>query len=207
MIANCIQCNNEFKTKPFFIKIGQGKFCSRECYGVSMIGKQSNRKGKKYPHLCGKNHWHYKNRIEIKCEYCGVIFKDLKCNNRKFCSRKCASQDLSLKLLGDKNHYWKGGKTLLQRAIRLCGKYNLWRADILERDNYTCQHCGLRGNILQVDHIKPLRSIIFNNDIMTMGDAYSCDELWDITNGRVLCKNCHKSTDTYGKHNLELKKI
>jgi hypothetical protein len=34
MIVSCLQCGSEFKTKPFAIKRGRGKYCSRNCYGI-----------------------------------------------------------------------------------------------------------------------------------------------------------------------------
>ena len=30
--------------------------------------------------------------------------------------------------------------------------------------------------------------------------ALNYEELWNINNGETLCENCHKETDTYGKH-------
>lgn len=59
-----------------------------------------------------------------------------------------------------------------------------WKLKVFERDNYTCQICNQRGGKLQADHIKP----------------YSLypDCRWDLDNGRTLCIECHKKTDTYG---------
>ena len=33
--------------------------------------------------------------------------------------------------------------------------------------------------------------------IKTFEQALNCAELWDINNGRTLCKECHKKTDNY----------
>lgn len=91
--------------------------------------------------------------------------------------------------LAGENHYnWKGGITPLQMKIRNSMEYKLWRNAVFERDNYTCIWCGSRsGNgkriALAADHIKPF-----------------CDypELrFAIDNGRTLCNDCHKKTDTY----------
>ena len=55
----------------------------------------------------------------------------------------------------------------------------------MERDNYTCQICGTRGGDLEADHIKPF--------------AYYPDIRFELSNGRTLCKPCHRKTDTYGE--------
>jgi 5-methylcytosine-specific restriction endonuclease McrA len=63
-------------------------------------------------------------------------------------------------------------------------EYKNWRKAVYERDNYTCQFCGKRGD-LNADHIKPL---------------YTNPELaYDVNNGRTLCVECHKKTDTWGR--------
>ena len=61
-----------------------------------------------------------------------------------------------------------------------------WRKTVLERDNYTCQDCGVRGGSLQVDHIKSY--------------ALYPDLRWLLTNGRALCISCHKRTFSYAKN-------
>ena len=33
--------------------------------------------------------------------------------------------------------------------------------------------------------------------ILNLEQALNCEEFWNINNGRVLCKECHKKTDTY----------
>jgi len=44
---NCIVCNKEFWRKPFEIKKGNNKFCSKECYFVWQKGKQRSDNFKK----------------------------------------------------------------------------------------------------------------------------------------------------------------
>jgi len=63
------------------------------------------------------------------------------------------------------------------------------------------------GTYLEADHIKP-RCVIVNEflqnnpSLKTIEEKFDSllnyEELWDINNGRTLCKNCHKLTDTYG---------
>jgi len=59
------------------------------------------------------------------------------------------------------------------------GRYTIWRRKCLLRDNYTCQVCGLYDKeIMQVDHIKPRKKYP--------------ELLWEMTNGRAICPNCHE---------------
>jgi nucleoside-diphosphate-sugar epimerase len=59
-----------------------------------------------------------------------------------------------------------------------------------------CQKCGSNEN-LQVDHFpRAFNSIIKDYGIETYGDAEKCTALWDVNNGRLLCKKCHEKTIT-----------
>lgn len=68
------------------------------------------------------------------------------------------------------NPNWKGGTS-----------NNYYRKRVLSRDNFTCQHCGLRDEtkgFLDIDHIKPRRAF---------------PELtYKMENLITLCPNCHK---------------
>jgi 5-methylcytosine-specific restriction endonuclease McrA/predicted DNA-binding protein YlxM (UPF0122 family) len=100
---------------------------------------------------------------------------------------------------GEKNPSWNGGRTKLYEKIRKTTKYSNWRNFVFKRDKYACVFCGYdKGKILEADHIKPFSIIIKENKISTLKQAYNCQELWNIKNGRTLCKICHKKTDTYG---------
>lgn len=91
-------------------------------------------------------------------------------------------------MYGENNPAWKGGTTEENTRIRTSARYKEWRKIVLNRDNYTCQICLVRGGVLEVDHIKPFSlypKLRFNID-----------------NGRTLCTPCHMDTDTYaGKLN------
>jgi hypothetical protein len=77
------------------------------------------------------------------------------------------------------------GNPTESHRIRTSLEYKLWRTAVFERDNYTCIWCGdNRGGNLEADHIKPF---------------VDYPELrFAIDNGRTLCHNCHKTTETYG---------
>jgi len=72
---------------------------------------------------------------------------------------------------------WKD--TPEQVAIRRSPAYQEWRKIVLERDNYTCQHCEKTGGRLVVHHIKTFK---MNPDVRLEPD-----------NGIVLCNNCHEA--------------
>ena len=89
---------------------------------------------------------------------------------------------------GEKSRWWKGGITPINKKIRNSLEYRFWREAIFQRDNWTCVLCGVRnGNgktiKLQADHIKPFAAYI--------------ELRFDINNGRTLCVDCHRKTDTY----------
>ena len=90
----------------------------------------------------------------------------------------------SLALRGEKNHNWRGGITEVHEKIRKSSAYQIWRSNILKRDNYTCQICGVQDEELQVDHIKPF--------------ALYPELRTEPSNGRTLCIPCHRKTDTWG---------
>ena len=104
---------------------------------------------------------------------------------------------------GENNRFWKGGKTKLSLQIRNSVEYSFWRKQIFERDNYTCQICGRKNKkgdkvIIEVDHIYPFSKILDDFDITSIEEAISCEKIWDIENGRTLCRECHKKTETWG---------
>lgn len=76
------------------------------------------------------------------------------------------------------------------KFFRNCLEYKLWRSEVFQRDDYTCQMCRARSGKgvtvkLEADHIKPFAAF---------------PELrFDVSNGRTLCKPCHRRTPTYGR--------
>ena len=95
-----------------------------------------------------------------------------------------------------KDHWnWKGGKINLNKNIRVSAKYKHWRLMIFGRDNFTCQKCGSRGCYLEAHHIKKLSTILYENNIKNIKEAYECKKLWDLNNGKTLCIKCHIKID------------
>ena len=84
---------------------------------------------------------------------------------------------------GEEHYRWKGGITPMNQMIRKSEEYKLWRKSVFERDNYICIWCGKNGGV-EADHIKPF--------------SLFPELRFAIDNGRTLCKECHRKTDTYG---------
>lgn len=98
---------------------------------------------------------------------------------------------------------WNKGrveKSTLQTIIRHSAEYFDWRSRVFYRDDFTCQTCDKRGDYLNADHIKTFASIFKEHNIKTLDDAVYCKELWNINNGRTLCKECHILTDSFAKY-------
>jgi len=140
--------------------------------------------------LRGKNNPAYKNGF-AKCIDCGKTL------NHYFTGISCRVCS-GLKRRAENHHNWRGGITPFYKQVRECTKYKNWLNSCLVRDDYTCQECGIKGGDLAVDHIKQFALIVLENNIQTLEDAESCIELWNTDNGRTLCINCHKLTNTYG---------
>lgn len=90
---------------------------------------------------------------------------------------------------GEKNWQWKGGHSKSFKTAWSTSTYKNWRKAVFERDNYTCQMCGVRGGVLNADHIKCF--------------AHHETLRYDINNGRTLCEPCHKTTPNFGYHKAE----
>lgn len=98
---------------------------------------------------------------------------------------------------------WKGGKVAVTQCVRSHNKYAEWRTSVFERDCFTCQSCGdNKGGNLEADHIIPLKVML--KEITDISKAITHPLLWDKSNGRTLCRDCHMKTDTYGNKSLKL---
>ena len=205
----CKQCNKLFKIYPY--QTGRTKFCSKKCYFSSEVNQSTRfiknhtpwNKGIKREDIAQEKHYCWKGGLKtLLCKNCSIEFKikPYRINIAKYCSIKC-QLDFEIKnglfRVGSKNHFWKGGITKLYDKIRTCAKYIEWRIAVFQKDNYTCQFCGERTGTHNADHIKPFAVILYENKIKTFKQALECKDLWDLSNGRTLCVDCHKQTPSY----------
>lgn len=122
----------------------------------------------------------YPPKITKECLNCSKEFsvKNYRKDIAFFCSQVCS---------------WKfrdEGKRSKEKKIRQSWAYKIWRKNVFERDNFTCQNCGVKNGCgksiyFNADHIKPF--------------ALYPELRFSIDNGRTLCVDCHKKTGTYGR--------
>ena len=129
---------------------------------------------------CSKKCWSNRRKPNLKaCDTCGNQFDAID-HRARFCSHECL---LSWKS-GETSPVWKGGKAAHRKRGQLKSELVKWRIAVYQRDKYTCQSCGAKGNI-HAHHIKPL--------------ADNFDLALDVDNGITLCVKCHEKV-----HNRKL---
>jgi len=121
----------------------------------------------------GQIPWNKGNKKRVYCDLCGgeII------NHRAKMCFNCYRGENHLK--------WRGG---IAKDRRTGLKYKQFRSNVFERDNWTCQTCGIRGCYLEVHHINSW--------------AKYPKLRYNLNNAVTLCQCCHKLTNNYkGKNN------
>ncbi len=184
IIKPCDFCKKEISVSAFRLKDNKHHFCNRKCgHEWEKISKV------KFPELRDKN-WcmkTYKNKSLAKIAQqlgCGetTVFKWFKIHGIEL--------DRKQWLRGEKHYLWQGGITKFCRQIRNCSEYKKWRRAVLLINPEICKMCGATDR-LEVDHIKQLKFILIDNNIQNIEDARKCQELWEVKNGRILCRRCN----------------
>lgn len=188
MIIKCITCGKEFEGIPSRVA------CSLKCRPSKTKNRTTTKcivcnkefeywNGRPIAKYCSKECWNIrKPKVLNDCLLCGKEFWSYKSDNKKYCSKKCSSVSLRETLKGSKSHFWKGGKTKLNKLERCRGEYREWRNKVFIRDKYTCQKCHIKSIkgitvYLHSHHIKPF--------------ALFPELRFNVENGITLCKNCH----------------
>lgn len=167
----CEQCGNEYETRDSWDAKNR-RFCSVECYGDWV---SENRVGENSVNWKGGN-------VVLNCEWCGNEFSvaQARSEEAKFCSRECVGKWRSANILGELHPNWDSTLTDDQRYNnRSSLEYKKYIQNVLKRDDYTCQACGVYGVPMDVHHLYS-----HNNY-----PEYALDENFGIT----LCKEHHKA--------------
>jgi 5-methylcytosine-specific restriction endonuclease McrA len=145
----------------------------------------------------GKEHWSWKPRTEHLCPICSKLM--LLCpweKNRKFCSLKC--RGLGKRDVNSPVYKGEHGSKRIRVRIMDMPEYKEWRTAVFRRDGWKCTWCGSKKNI-EADHVHSLAKLLRENEIKTPAQARRCPTVWDVANGRTLCRECHRTTDSYLK--------
>lgn len=153
LIKTCIVCGNTFRTPPS----ANAMFCSPQCCNASEYKSQQSRQS-------ALNNW--RDPVIRTKTLEGIARRSLNPAWRNAAHFQRGSAHPRFKIN-------KQGR--LQEGNRY--RYKKWRSDVLKRDNYTCQSCGLRGGKLTAHHIKAW--------------AEYPDSRYDVDNGLTLCCPCH----------------
>ena len=149
-----------------------------------------------------------KTKLCFICENCGTSGEKYAFGreNIRFCSNKCAHEKMLNPTKGKfgKDHpCWKDEKVnSFRESLRHSFEYKEWRRLVFERDEYTCQDCGIRGGVLEAHHIISYANILKEEQINSYEKAIECKILWDINNGITYCLKCHAKNDIYRSHTM-----
>jgi len=125
--------------------------------------------------------------VELECMNCGGEVWKKKSHAEKhelhFCDTGCWGEWLSENVNGEDNPHWQGGHSTYYGE-----NWEEIRKKARERDDYTCQSCGVAqvehqretGKSLHVHHIRPIREF---------DDPDDANELPNVV---TLCVQCHK---------------
>lgn len=187
MQKKCHYCGNLYTKRPTCSKKDweQSKYCSRKCVAKSKLGSKPWNKGTKG--ICKPNSGTFKKGDNVGNKFCLGREPWNKGKPRSKETRDKISRALIGRptgRTGAKCNFWKGGKTEEYRKLKNSIHWKNWRRAVFERDDYTCQDCGVRnkkgiGKTIQLHphHIK-LQS--------------SHPKLrFAVSNGITLCSDCH----------------
>lgn len=165
---SCEVCGNRFKAQRS--RASSARFCSHACKSVGIS-----------------------RRVTVPCGWCGAAVVRRPCElekasrtgaSRAFCNRKCRSLKRAGEQAGAANSQWRGGVTPETKRVRDSAETANWRTAVFQRDDYRCQHCGIRARVglghsvtLHAHHIKPFHT---HHDLR-----------FDVDNGLTLCAPCH----------------
>lgn len=189
----CKFCDKKFSIFPSAIKYGYGQYCSKSCKmthtrtGVKH-SKETIEKIRK-SHI-GKKRAPFSQEWKDKISKAG-IGKKVSEKNRIALVKRNKGNKYGFGFRGENSPNWKGGITPLSQAIRGSIEYRQWRSDCFTRDKFTCQECLVKGGYLEVHHIKEFSVILKEYSIKSVEESRHCEELWNLNNGRTLCKKCH----------------
>jgi len=97
--------------------------------------------------------------------------------------------------MGEQALNWKGGISRAYKTGYNSFQYKEWRKKVFERDDYTCQKCGIRCGNGKVNYLTAHHKKSFSKYPKLR---------FKIDNGLTLCENCHCLMDKYRARFIKL---
>jgi len=220
MLVVCFRCNKEFDRATS--AIGKRVFCSLACrkepldricegcgkeYKAAISHRKTSRFCSKSCAKSGERHHFYGKEGPTKGQAPWIKGLTKETDARVATMGKRVSETHKRQFVegirsnkGTRNPNWKPQekrKTILNVSIRQTEKYAQWRLAVFQRDGFKCVQCGSTSKAINADHIKKFAFILKENAISSIEMALACEELWEVSNGRTLCVECHEQTDTF----------
>lgn len=151
--VECDSCGTTIVRKQFQVDKKNNLFCDHDCY-AEFISEERN----------GEDAFNWQggiNTVETKCGWCGekiaVPRQSYENSENNFCGQDCSGQYKSEYYSGENSWTWEGGWDGYRGE-----SWKKIRREILERDDYECQNCGIDNHIchekqysgLHVHHIE-----------------------------------------------------
>lgn len=212
-LVRCVDCGKEWYKRRYDSFSGRCKCCamSEMCNRPEMVARRSAAARQQIlrqggvpnavkftsERSVGKANWKWRGGLP-KCVDCGKSLGAYRAKRCVQCEGKTRigiqrpievslKQSASAKRGAD-HPRWRGGQAI-RKSFWQSLEYKTWRRKVYERDNYTCQRCGIyskkgRPADLNAHHIKPQSEF----------PELRCE----VANGLTLCRDCHQKTDSFG---------
>lgn len=132
-------------------------------------------------------------KIKKECLWCKKTFEVFlyRKDRAKFCSRSCLAKSRT----GENAANWNGGIDYENKKARASSEYEEWRNGVYRRHNWTCQKCQKKcKHDIVAHHLIPF--------------SISIGLRFNISNGIVLCRSCHKKVhNKMDKHLIKMKQF
>lgn len=191
MQKKCQTCGNLYTKKTTCSKKEweYSKYCSRRCINIGRSAWNKGIKGSVRP-----NKTSFKKGDE-RCVGNQNAKGHAPWNKGKTWSKE-TREKISKALMGRptgrtgvKSNFWKGGKSSEYTKLKNSIEWKNWRRSVFERDDYTCQECGIRSGNGKAVWIHPHH----------LKSRTEFPELqFNVDNGQTLCRDCHRKTHNYG---------
>lgn len=188
MKQTCKVCSNIFNCPPSRIKLGKGQFCTRNCRRIGMKGRSLSPQSQFKKGMATWNKgkpMSEESKEKLRESLKRIMptkkrYSHWRGRNLPFEIRKKMSEAGKIRWFGHED------KRKESKKIRDSFEYQEWRKAVFKRDDFTCVICKKTNCYLEADHIKPF--------------ARFPELRFSIENGRTLCIECHRKTETWGHH-------